>query len=142
MSDPVEFLRARLDEDEAVARAALPSDVRRRWFAGDEDADVPGIPGHREVYVYEAQDWPLMEALNGSLMERRAQVEHIARWDPARVLAEVEAKRRVLDLCAAIADTEIGRVGVESHDLAFGILDVLAQPYADHPDFDPMWSLS
>jgi hypothetical protein len=68
-----------------------------------------------------------------------ADAEHIARWDPARVLAEVEAKRRVIDLCATVGDTELSRIGVEAHDLAFGVLDALAQPYADHSDFDPAW---
>ena len=61
----VEFLKARLDEDERIAKA------------GSE----PGGPV-----------WP-----NSDSETRTPQMEHARRHDPARVLAEVEAKRRILD---------------------------------------------
>ena len=49
---------------------------------------------------------------------------HIARWDPARVLAECEAKRQLIE-----------RVG--NPDWAG--FRILALPYADHPDYQQEW---
>jgi hypothetical protein len=50
--------------------------------------------------------------------------EYIARYDPVRVLAEVRAKRAIVEL-----------VGDEYPQ----VLHLLAQPYADHPGFDLTW---
>lgn len=62
----VTWLRAQLNDDEWVARAAL--------------AEAPGLDGR----------W----------LPTTTRPSHIheARWDPARVLTEVETKRRILDL--------------------------------------------
>lgn len=64
----VAFLNARLDDDERIARAA--GDQRR---------------------------WPVMvtsqRIVHGDIENH---VTHIVRWDPARVLAEVAAKRQVI----------------------------------------------
>lgn len=78
---------------------------------------------------------------------------HIARWDPARVLAEVEAKRRILDMWE-VADQH-------RYDLPSGISEgrdpderdrddavaetfddvvaLLALPYTDRPGYDASW---
>jgi hypothetical protein len=64
---------------------------------------------------------------------------HIGRWDPARVLADVQAMSRVLDAyerALAMPDDDPGRpaeVGLELAVLA------LAQPYREHPHFHPAW---
>jgi hypothetical protein len=52
---------------------------------------------------------------------------HIARHDPARVLAECEAKRRIVEWYGE----EPGRVGPA--------LGMLAAVYADHPEFREEW---
>jgi hypothetical protein len=71
----VEFLRARVDEDETAAKAAR------------DDPTVYGVEGSAtEEFVRLAVNEGASEAV----------AEHIARHDPARVLAEVDAKRRVL----------------------------------------------
>ena len=58
--------------------------------------------------------------------------QHIARWDPARVLAECEAKRRIVEQLAPIAE--------ETWDVDLGrVLKLLALPYADHPDYRQEW---
>lgn len=83
----VEFLRARLDEDEQMARAAGEEGSRWTDHYGSvhaEDTDDPGVP-----VVYN-EGRPTDE-----------QAAHIARHDPARVLAEVEAKRRIIELHTA-----------------------------------------
>lgn len=57
---------------------------------------------------------------------------HQCRHDPARMLAEVEAKRRVVDRYAWLR--EHGDTG----DAAW-VLPLLGLPYADHPDYRPAW---
>lgn len=65
---------------------------------------------------------------------------HIARWEPARVLAEVEAKRRIIDRCLeGIAEDEWVR---NLSPLAEGVILHLAQPYADRPGFKDEWRLT
>lgn len=97
----VNFLRARLDADERVARAASAES----W--ADEYGEFRSRGGDNFA--------------------------HVLRHDPARVLAEVEAKRRIVDLC----DTETPETG--GLPLAIRTLRLLALPYADHPDYDEAW---
>ena len=71
--DLAAFLRARLDEDEAAARAAADGP----WTSSGPYVDAPGA---------------------GIIMQARhtEDAAHAARHDPARVLREVEAKRAIL----------------------------------------------
>ncbi|WP_127933425.1 DUF6221 family protein [Nonomuraea polychroma] len=71
---------------------------------------------------------------------------HIARYDPARVLREVEAKRCILDALASDVAQFSG--GVEQQKFAermatwakaYAVLRLLALPYADHPDYQERW---
>lgn len=88
VDDLIAWLRAQLDEDERVARAAaiLPYGCAE-WFSGAEGC-VFGKDPASELHV------------RGAVLSLDDIGAHIARWDPARVLAEVEAKRRILDLHA------------------------------------------
>jgi hypothetical protein len=66
---------------------------------------------------------------------------HIARHDPARVLVEVEAKRRILDTYEEA--TNFYRVHVaapagEVHGL-WTAIQWLALPYADQPGYRDEW---
>lgn len=101
--DLVEFLRARLDDDEAVARAA--------------EGRVDELMGWIEVGIPEAE-------------------RHVYRHDSARVLAEVDAKRRIVD-GQADADPHSGYITATF--TAEDALRLLALPYADHPDYDESW---
>jgi len=120
-TDLVRFLRAQLDEDESVARAAAGR------LSGDDE-------------------WV-----------------HIARWDPARVLREVEAKRRIVDghryeISSETAYDDYDDVsdsyrrvvhhtvtcaicGWASDDRTSGCmtLRLLALAHADHPDYRLEW---
>ena len=88
MSDLVEFLRARLDEDEATARAATVGP----WTVNDPEF-AEAIRSADGVDVVAGGRWggeaPVFASTEDAL--------HIARHDPARVLAETEAKRRLVD---------------------------------------------
>lgn len=102
-----EFLTARLDEDEEWARRALVSVVAPvGWYYFDPDGS-------------ECLPWTSGEP---------NPVE-----TPARVLAEVESKRRIVERLSAVG------FGMPSKHLADGVLAEMAAPYVAHPDFNPDW---
>ncbi len=112
----VEFLRARLDEDELAARDAIPDDDR--WNS----------------------------AMVAAWERDPVTATHIARWNPARVLAEVEAKRRIIDYCESAIEAGGIKPGSTWNDDAAGaevgeaVLHLMALLYAGHPDYDPAWA--
>lgn len=117
-ADLVAFLRARLDDDERIA-AAVDSTPWRQGEHGSPEWD------HHLVYVDD--DVRIFHDLT------EEEAAHVARHDPARVLAEVAAKRAILDqlvLYALLAD------GGDD------MIRLLVQPYAGHPHFHPSWSTS
>lgn len=124
-----EFLEARISEDGAAAQdnlwhewTAVSGQVDARWWV-----DSPEV-GHLYSTGYVG---------NG---DSRPAAEHIARHDPARVLAECASRRAVLAECSQWYPTVRGGLAV-CKDMAETILLALAVPYADHPDFDEAWSL-
>lgn len=75
-------------------------------------------------------------------------VRHILSHDPASVLAECEAKRKVVESADEAtgldmqvdAEFRVGRRDVNAEPyLGDVILRHLAMPYADHPDYRPEW---
>lgn len=107
--DLITFMNARLDEDEAGARAAAN-------------------------FSYGVPDWCDEGDPDGT---------HIARHDPARVLREVEAKRKRLAAYTA------ARAAADRYDdqymagVASGLADAIrgdAGAWADHPDYKQEWS--
>lgn len=139
MSDLVEFLRARLDEDLTAARKAAglcgchppaPS-----WSFRDGDGPTDG----RILVVDDPHPelkWRISKRWNGSY-NGLFMAEHIVRHDPRRVLAEVEGKRRTIDLYEiASASPELDR---DAWLVLKEVLALLALPYADHPDYREEW---
>lgn len=69
--------------------------------------------------------------------------QHYSRWDPARVLAECAAKRRVVGRY----EGSLANRHAHPNDLAsagsvlalLGAVKLLALPYANHPDYRPEW---
>ncbi|MDX2565245.1 DUF6221 family protein [Streptomyces sp. TX20-6-3] len=140
------FVAARLDEDEQVAKRA---GMKRR-----DD----------ETWTYSADAGSEVRAASLGVTGRIVPVfgDHIARHDPARVLAEVDAKRRILasytsalaqkDLLRSqmrqVIDTdhdEFARLHKQETELfEMGrklrpVVAALALPYAGHPDYDEAW---
>ncbi len=151
MSDLIEFLTARLDEDEAVAKAAIELAPLpwQRSYGEDGDARWLDILGGEGTSVVETES-----GANGPSLDV---AEHIARHDPARVLREVEAGRRILarhrpnpqwaDI-VALADACMG-CGVtgpyddpntEHMDQCPELRD-LASAYAGHGDYRADWAI-
>jgi hypothetical protein len=129
-----EFLLARLAEDAAAARACAavypsPWDVSDRGWVAYVKADAPAF---REVARLEQFTVPV-----GQPPWLGEALKHVARWDPARVLAECEAKRRVVDEYRAVPEgmQQPYRAGLSR------ALRCLALPYAGHEDFRPEWRL-
>jgi len=110
------WLIEQIAEDERLANT-----IRQRHWEADGAAVIADHPTNRIVdYVYE-----------------EGAAEHIARWDPKRVLAECEAKRRIVELCEIVAD--LPDVDTSAFTLALNTLEDLARPYADHPDHRADW---
>jgi hypothetical protein len=55
-------------------------------------------------------------------------------YDPARILVECEAKRRLVEELARMEDEEMGWDGIEQW-----VMSYLALPYADHEDYQEEW---
>jgi len=137
--DVVEFLRARLDEEEATAKAAA---VNSETWRFDASLACPAIVAHGSERwesalgsgVWECDD--PHDDCEETRREARAEAEHIVYWDPERILADVAAKRAVLRACSV----------PDPHDPddvdgcpECTVLYALVQPYRSHPDFDPEW---
>lgn len=147
MSDLIAFIQARLDEDEQGARAATGG----TWVVG------PNFGG-RDNRVYVTFEGAGIDTIGTCVIAGqvanmpgfRANASHIARHDPARVLREVEAKRRLLMLRSNAAGAVAGvwegtpnRNRVVDHAYLEAITDVLtelATVWSDHPDYQAEWS--
>jgi hypothetical protein len=104
-----EFLLARIDDDEAIA--------------GDVAVERIRI-GRIIEYPAEGEDRSFWADYDGAGPSVSV--------GPHRVLAECEAKRRIVEV-ARFADEGPAGWGYRS------ILRLLALPYADHPDYSPEW---
>lgn len=117
----VEFLEARLAEDELTAQTAV--DGTADWHALYTYRDIKDGEGH---YIVLADSrYPTAE-----------QAAHIARHNPARVLRQCEAVRMIIAEFLrfdALGDLP-GRTATETS------LRQLAFAYADHADFDHAWA--
>jgi len=125
MTDLVEFLRARLDEDERIARARI-----------------------------EGSDWMDFERCKDI---HHPHADYLPHFNPYRVLAEVEAKRRIIDLhgeskyitnrydCNICTDNGVtndqdsGETFAEPEAWPCRTIRLLALPYSDHPDYQQEW---
>ena len=116
----VEFLEARLTEDELTAHAAIEGSAD--WRAHYDYRDVKDADGH--FVVLADSRYPTAE-----------QAAHIARHSPGRVLRECEAIRSLIAEYLrrdALGDLP-GRAVLED------ALRVLGSAYSSHPDHDPAW---
>lgn len=141
--DLVQFLRDRYDEDEQAARHAAAGP----WT--NQVGYIAGGPDGRVRVAQQAQAW---------------NAGHIARHDPARVLADIDAKRQVLDLHGIVHRDvywldEEGEEGTDEIPVCghcvprhsylphhskvpagpCATVRLLALSYADHPDYRDEW---
>jgi hypothetical protein len=132
----IKFLLARIAEDEAVAQAAIRDEpVVADWVDGhplmaSDDGRWFSEPG--DGYGSER-----VEGLGITIYDEgghsSAQATHIARHNPARVLAECEAKRRIVEAVDAWWWDDWAK---RTYD---AVLRHLAEVYGDHPDYRDEW---
>lgn len=115
MIELTDFLLARIADDEAVARAVPPLD---EW----ED---PAYYSERLTSVESDNSYEDAVFVN--------------RFNPTRVLAECEAKRRIVQSCTIIGAGIPSPRMDEAAWLEHFVLLPLVQPYANHPDFRKEW---
>lgn len=84
MEDLIAWTLAHLDIDEQVARAA-EADEPSPWVAYGDDVDA----------AVATADGGVIRDGDGNM--RLTVAQHVARWDPARVLALTAALRRIFD---------------------------------------------
>jgi hypothetical protein len=159
-----DFLLARIAEDEEAARAAIdPERPGSHWHWVMDHNDTPVAHGHlqaaqddgesvslRTVEEYPSGVGPLPHFVVQFGEVHGGGGEHIARWDPARVLAECESKRRIVaehergqylssyycECCCTTSEA----TGEPHGEWPCLTLRALALPYASHPDYDPTWA--
>jgi hypothetical protein len=135
MSTILAFVNARLDEREAAAKAAFPGPWRynpaKQWHLPD---DYPSRRNGEEFVAAGPLDAATCVAATGPADHPQSMVDatFIALNDPAYVLADIAAKRRILGWAqtGALPEYEIDYV-----------LTALAAPFAQHADFAPAWAV-
>ena len=143
MTDLAAWLLAQIAEDERGARACAavfpsPWGVSDRGHSATVRADGPNFPLVTELDQDQAPGVGWLGDVLGM----------VASFDPARVLAECEAKRRIVEQ-ASEADRkcpegdwpEDGDMSwAPLSDLGRWTMKVLALPYADRPEYEKEWA--
>jgi hypothetical protein len=128
-TDFISWLCDRLEEEEQDAQAAMRAIFPVGVVSNDALPEPP-------------LDWQL-HGLPPAVQQ------HIARHDPTRALAEVDANRRILDLHRPVQVRSTGSAGgnLETCRLCdqfpaqypCGTMRALAMPYADRPGYREQW---
>ena len=133
LDELVGFLEERLDDDEYRAKAARSES----WTVERDVSTIPGNVAAESRVVIGADAESGIAQVNG-----RDRALHIARHDPARVLHEIDAKRRILEQVTRIERDAPPRTvdPPEGADVTMvSVLEMLALPYADHADYRAEW---
>jgi hypothetical protein len=161
VSDIVAFVLAQLDAELAAAEAA--SGLAPHWAAGDgRDGGIGevfrtiGLDGewrcteHPQGVPNMCDDIRILAVDDDFVMDEAleaAYARHIAYWDPSRVLADIAAKRRLVEQYAEQAarcpeddwpeDGDMSAAPLADH--ARWALKCLALPFAGRVGFDEAW---
>lgn len=141
MDELIAWLRVQLDDDERVAQGStcgpwMAKRADRSVYAQETSVVMGGHDGGWHIVPCQEEGGEGIEP---------GDAQHIARWDPARALTEVEAKRRILDryedALVRQQDPEHSQIAA---DIQVGeyddwVLPLLALPYADRPGYREEW---
>jgi hypothetical protein len=152
--DLVQWLTAQLDEDVRIARAACWDEQSDVWTASPPRASY-----ERYTVVDYCDDGVVVVTPENA--DADGVGRHVAEWDPARVLREIDFKRQILaqytqavqavEELAAVRErlhargkdvlmTELEQESaVHRRDTLLGVLRLLALPYVDRPGFREEW---
>ncbi len=131
MVDLARWLGQQLDEDGRIARAATPGP----WTQSGIGEYGWGVSFSRPGAGVEAEDSE----------QGRADAEHIAAHDPARVLREIDAKREIMGHHVPVGDGTVclsychTRTPGEAQTWPCLTLRLLALPYLDRPGYRDEW---
>lgn len=170
----VAFTRARLDDDEWWAREASRDgenpvpETGHHWQWVDSETDKVITPdpvtsayledpdgASARVSLRSVEEYP-SSSIGGTLPQFAIHTAeeipvpaagHITRHDPARVLRDVPAKRKIIDRCehwlsyGPVDDWEIDRADEAALiEAAEAVLRDLVAPYAGHADYQQKWT--
>lgn len=129
MTDIVEFLTARLGEDERIAQGMWKRAIENRWEVGSL-----GSKGTSYVIIKrDSHSWIIAEHVDAPI------AAHIARHDATRILAEVAAKRAIIGQWRQASDGYRRDDCDETAGAAWAALSIvlvsLAGAYQTHPDY-------
>lgn len=135
-TDLAAFVAARLDEDEAAARAVKP--LGHVFDMGGTRLDEKFSHGRVRFASEDGRS-----RIEGDA----AAASHFGRHDPARVLREVAAGRAILAQIAPWMDScedehwySRGVGAQPPYEGSLLLLKIMAAVYDDHPDYDPAWA--
>ena len=128
MDNLAHWLGAQLDEDERIARAAAAMTFGTRWLWDNDHGLV------------DESDTGVVERVQVSIGQ------HIAEWDPARVLREVAATRRMIEAferCNYSVETapneDMQNVARAKVDTWRFVLHLRALSYSGRPGYREEW---
>lgn len=134
--DLVAFIRARLDEDERIAREAGGDE----WIQGEKTVDWDDETDDEITapsgYIMRGDDDAVVYD-EGTPSPKQA--THIARFDPARVLRGVDAKRRIVASCEPDHYDSVGS-GDDTTALATEVLWGIASEWSTHSHYLQEWT--
>lgn len=141
MTEISDFVTAQLDREYRDAQLISSGGyLPQRWEVSDCVPDWPFQDDLMEIYALDQintktwDDEPRERYRMAVVTYGRNQDEHIARYDPERICAEIEAKRRLLALATEFE-------AVDRWADAEAIHRALAAPYADRPGYRPEWRI-
>jgi hypothetical protein len=131
------WLRAQLDADEQTARAATPGPWEPEW----DEVVAPDLYDHLGDTRFVVAETCGPDTL--------AEARHIARHDPAFTLADITAKRAIIDRHRAVESNyadypvcaECSHLDHEEEPFPCATLCLLAQPYAGRPGWHNEWTM-
>lgn len=128
-----DFLEARIADDEAVATQATGA----RWSVlRGVNASLVNI----DARLVCDEKWKYGRFGHiATTSHDAAYAEHIAHYDPARVLAECAAKRAIIAECrpGTLDDLDVGE---DDQPAPMWVARALAAVYKDHPDYRQEWA--
>ena len=133
MINLTDFLLARIAEDEAVADRTSQYGCSPEWWEVEHPAHAH-MAAVVAVWRKPGGELQRENVANSYMPEAADRVVRLG--NPARVLAECEAKRRLIE--AVVDKDPFDAMGAESaYEIL--ILSHLALPYAGHPDYRDEW---
>lgn len=149
MTNILEFLNARLDDDERIAVEATGAnwhwdttdatdsdDDQGPWLVSDKLCEyTESHTGLTKTYPEKVLSTWVTGAWGGLNVDDTDK-DHMARHDPARVLRDVAAKRAVIDALMEIPDGKDAGLRVLGKTIP-----AMAAVYSDHPDYQKEWAL-